>query len=105
MTSIVFYRKDGLLYGFVMSGHSGYAKHGEDIVCSALSSAAYMTANTITDVLMLKADITVDDAKLSLELNGSNIIKAQDILQGFYLHINQLREQYPQFIKAQVTEV
>ena len=37
----------GNLVGFVMEGHAGYADPGEDIVCAAGSSVAYMTANTI----------------------------------------------------------
>ena len=38
----------GNLVGFVMEGHAGYADPGEDSVCAAVSSVAYMTANTIT---------------------------------------------------------
>ena len=43
----------GNLVGFVMEGHAGYADPGEDIVCAAVSSVAYMTANTITEINML----------------------------------------------------
>ena len=41
----------GNLVGFVMEGHAGYADPGEDIVCAAVSSVAYMTANTITEII------------------------------------------------------
>jgi len=29
---------DGFVQGFKVSGHAGYAKYGEDIICSAVSS-------------------------------------------------------------------
>ena len=41
----------GGLLGFSMEGHAGYGEEGEDIVCAAVSSAAYLTVNTITEFL------------------------------------------------------
>ena len=33
----------GTLLGFSVTGHAGLAESGEDILCAAVSSAAYMT--------------------------------------------------------------
>ena len=38
---------------FTVKGHSGSANAGEDIVCAAVSSAVYMAANTVTEILGL----------------------------------------------------
>ena len=46
-----FVLESGTIVGFEILGHSGYAESGKDIVCSAVSSAAYMTENNITDVM------------------------------------------------------
>ena len=59
MTTVTFLKQGDLLLGFTACGHSGYAEEGEDIVCSAISSATIMTANTITDVLKIKANVTL----------------------------------------------
>ena len=57
MTKIVFYKKDENLIGFLIKDHSGYDEEGYDIVCASVSSAAYLTANTLTEIVGAKADI------------------------------------------------
>ena len=87
--------------GFTVSGHSGFSEAGSDIVCAAVSSAAYMAANTVTDVLGLHPEISESEGLLSLRLSGNETEKAADILTGFLLHMEGLREQYPEFIKIE----
>ena len=41
---------EGGVLGFSMEGHAEYGEAGEDIVCAAVSSAAYLVVNTLTDV-------------------------------------------------------
>jgi uncharacterized protein YsxB (DUF464 family) len=36
---------DSSIRGFEVSGHAGYAQHGHDIVCSAVSALCIATAN------------------------------------------------------------
>ena len=74
--------------GFEISGHSDYAEEGSDIVCAAVSSAALMTANTITEVQSLQADITENDGFLSLNLSQGDAKTAEVILNGLLLHLN-----------------
>ena len=105
MINICFIKKQNSLVGFELKGHSGYAEHGSDIVCASVSSAAYMTANTITEIIGVSADISVDDGYMKMKLTSQNALKAQDILRGFELHINELSQQYPINIKVQFSEV
>ncbi len=105
MTRSKFFRKNGTLTGFTLSGHSGAGKEGEDIVCAAVSSAAYMTANTLTDVYRFPADITVRDGFLSLELSEQDAGKCRELMEGFLLHLTQLQGQYPHHIQVSITEV
>ena len=39
---------------FTIKGHSGFSEEGSDIVCAAVSSAAIMSVNTITEILGVK---------------------------------------------------
>ena len=94
----------GLLTGFTLSGHAGAGEHGQDIVCAAVSSAAYMTANTVTDVIGATADVTVNDGYMDLTVTD-NVIGCQDILSGFRLHLQAMQEQYPTRIQLMNTEV
>ena len=96
-------KRDDVLCGFDLQGHSESAPSGRDIVCAAVSSAAYMAANTVTDVCGCTADIREEDGHFTLTVTKGEA-NAQAILQGFQLHMEGLAEQYPNFIKI-LTEV
>ena len=89
-----FFRRGDRLTGFDLDGHCGGGA-GRDIVCAAVSSAAYLTANTLTDVCHLRADITEADGKLTCRLAEPETGRGDDTLNGFYLHLCGLRDQYP----------
>ena len=94
MTKASFLGKEKLA-GFILEGHS--SKNCSDldgkILCAAVSSAAYMAANTLTEIVGCECDIEVDDGYMSLKVL-SNIEGAQETLKGFRLHLQQLSEQY-----------
>ena len=72
MTSVKFLADQKGIYGFEISGHSSFDCDDEfgKIVCSAVSSAAYMAANTITDIIGDKADVEVDEALMCLKVKN-----------------------------------
>ncbi len=95
----------GELLGFSMKGHSGSAQAGYDIVCAAVSSAAYMTVNTVTDVLNVDARVAVDDGFLRIRVQEKDARSCRSIFAGFKLHMLGLEEQYPNNIEVSYTEV
>ena len=105
MIRATFYKKGKLLNGFEINGHSGYADEGEDIICASVSSAAYMTANTVTDVIMAQADITVEDGYMSFALKEADDERIQVVLKGFFLHVNTLAGDYPEYITCRTKTV
>ncbi|HEY9060595.1 MAG TPA: ribosomal-processing cysteine protease Prp [Pseudobacteroides sp.] len=44
---VVFENEKGIKYGFIVSGHSGYADKGQDIICSAVSILVINTINSV----------------------------------------------------------
>ena len=104
MIRVRFHTANDAILGFTLSGHAGAGDHGQDIVCAAVSSAAYMTANTITEIIGAAADISVDDGYMKL-LVTDHIDGCGDILSGFRLHLQALQEQYPTRIQLMNTEV
>ncbi len=94
----------GDLCGFRITGHAESGDFGQDIVCAAVSSAAYMTANTITDILGAPADITVGDGLMDLSVTDRRDA-CQSILAGFRLHLEALEDQYPDRIHLTKSEV
>lgn len=83
------------LTGFSVSGHSTENCDDQNgkLVCSAVSSAAYMAANTILEVIGDKSEVIIDEAKMELKLNNP-CEKTEIVLKGFKMHIEQLAEQY-----------
>ena len=49
MTKVTIFKQQGLYKGFEVSGHSGYADAGEDIVCAAVSALVINTINSIEE--------------------------------------------------------
>ncbi len=98
---------NGELVGFRITGHSGFAESGSDIVCASISSVAYMVANTITDVIRVSAEIDVneDNGDMLLRVFQKDATACRDILQGFKLHMLALEEQYSDYMIVNNTEV
>lgn len=87
--------------GFSVTGHSttGCEDLEGKLVCSAVSSAAYLVANTITEIIGDKADAAVSDAEMTVKIESVSD-KSKALLDGFSLHMQQLCEQYPDRIKV-----
>ncbi len=105
MIRAIFTVQDKLVTGFEISGHSGFSKQGSDIICSAVSSAAYMAVNTLTDVQKLDCDVTVNDGFMDLKLSKAEAEAAQVVLNGLLLHLDALSKEYADFIDLKISEV
>ena len=100
-----FVSHDGRLTGFHITGHSGYEESGKDVVCAFVSSGAYMAANTITDVIGADAQAEAEDGDMLLCVNGTDIDRCRDILEGLKLHLMSVQEQHPEYLKVIISEV
>ena len=96
--------EDDRITGFSVSGHSGYAEAGADIVCAAISTAVTMAEATINDVCGAKAKVRVkeEDARVTLTLPAScdEEETVQAVLAGFMLTLINLRDDYPDYIEV-----
>ncbi len=103
MVRISFYKKGDMLTGFESKGHSNTAEYGSDVLCAFVSSACYLTANTVTEVIGLNADARAEDGYMRLSIKETPE-KAQDILNGMKLHLAELQKDYPENIEIRVLE-
>ncbi len=76
-----------------------FAESGSDVVCAAVSSAAYMAANTVTEIIGAKAFASVSEAKMRLTVNEANE-QTDAVLKGLRLHLSELSKQYPENIRV-----
>ncbi len=102
----LFTTRGGSLVGFDISGHSDFAERGQDIVCAAVSSAAFLVANTICEIIKLPAETDADEqGGMYLRVNRSDASSCSDVLLGFKLHLQGLEEQYPENLTVNYLEV
>ena len=104
MTRCEFFMEEGRITGFSVSGHSGYAEAGSDIVCAAISAVVTMAEATINEVCGAKAKVRVkdDQARITLMLPAScdEEDTVQAVLSGLLLTLISLREDYPDYIEV-----
>lgn len=104
MIKAVFYKKNGAFTGFGISGHAGYADEGQDVVCAAVSSAAMLTANTVTDIFNVEADVSAENNLLKLMLK-THCESAEKLIESLYTHIDFISQDYKGTIRISVMEV
>ena len=104
MTRCEFFTEDERITGFSVSGHSGYAESGADIVCASITAIVTMAEATINDVCGAKAKVRVkeEDARITLTLPAScdEEESVQAVLAGMMLTLCSLRDDYPDFIEV-----
>ena len=104
MTRCEFFTTDDRITGFSISGHSGYAEAGQDIVCAAISAIVSMAEATINDVCGAKAKVRVkeEDARITLTLPAScdEEESVQAVLAGMLLTLAGMRDDYPDYIEV-----
>lgn len=96
----------GMLLGFSITGHAGWGEEGADIVCAAVSSAAYLTVNIITDVLSVAPlALRAEEGDLFFRILEGDASQCRPLLQGLKLYFSQLEEQYPDHIEVSHIEI
>lgn len=104
MTNASFLVKNGELYGFHLEGHSTNDAGDDEgrALCAAVSSAAYMAANTITEIAGDTAAVEIGEGTMSFEVSSPSD-KTKVILEGLRLHLRELSKQYG--TRLNITEV
>ena len=78
----------GSIRSFRVSGHSGYAEAGSDIICAGVSSLCYAAANALEDIcgydneefLVIRGDGT-EDVDLSIKVPDKGTAEVRDRAQ------------------------
>lgn len=104
MTRCEFFTENDRITGFSVSGHSGYAEEGADIVCAAVSAVVSMAEATINDVCGAKAKVRVKEEQarttLTLPVSCDEENTVQAVLTGMLVYLCSLRDDYPDYIEV-----
>ncbi len=99
MIKAVFYKDNGRLSGFSVSGHAGYGTRGNDVACASVSSAAQLVCNTVTEYFGDSAEINVLENLLEMKLDSSCSEASVKLLGSFCEHLGFIGEEFPGAVK------
>lgn len=108
MTKVTMLKIGENIVGFEISGHSGYAKVGSDIVCAAISTLSYATIMGMEAVIGIDTVEVEDDAYLKLLVETKNkekLANAQPLFKVLQLSIIDLANQYKDFVSICTKEI
>jgi len=104
MTRCEFFTEGERITGFSVSGHSGYAEAGSDIVCAAISAVVTMAEATINEVCGAKAKVRVKDEQARVILMLPAVCDEEEtvqaVLAGMMLTLCSMRDDYPDYIEV-----
>lgn len=111
MVQISIYRnKNGDICKYTITGHANAAKHGEDVVCAAVSVLSQTIVLGLHDVAGINVDYEVSDGKLSCSLPTKGITRlarrqANLLFETMYIGFKSLLENYSEYIQIHDKEV
>ena len=98
-----FYKCNGNFVGFKISGHTGYAVSGKDIVCASVSSAVQLTVNLLYEFKAApKVNVGGDTIECRVKTAEDS---ASRILKQLMHHFELIIEEFPKTIKITISEV
>lgn len=90
---------------FSIKGHAMFDDFGKDIVCASVTSAVQLTANAITEVIGIKAKVSVLENEIRLTLPENPPKEAFDFMKALFIHLGIIGEDYEGTIELKVLEV
>ena len=115
MTKVVFFKSNGVFWGFEEQGHTGFAESGEDIVCSALSAMTMLVINAIEVAYASEADYEIDEETTNVRLIARGALPNHEsdekkrfaisgLIMAYYYQLNDLVEEYYDYLEVEVIE-
>ena len=115
MTTVCFYKTNGIYYGFEEKGHTGFAESGEDILCAALSSMTMLLINTIECSYDSIVDYTIDEKTTDIKLIAKSALPKYEkdekkqyavsgLIQAYFFQLLDLVEEYYEYLDVKEIE-
>lgn len=115
MTKVVFFRNDGIFYGFREQGHTGYGDEGYDILCAALSSMSMLIINSVNVVFAGELDYTVDEGATEIMVQSKSALPEFEederkryaisgLFMSYYIQLGDLMEEYYDYLQVEIID-
>ena len=115
MTKIVFFRSNGIYYGFEEHGHTGYGEAGDDVLCAALSAMTMLIINTVEVAYASDVEYTVNEGATHISVRSKAALPefeaderkryaVSGIMMGYYCQLSDMLEEYGDFLSVSVQD-
>ena len=115
MTKLVFFRSDGIFYGFEEQGHTGYGQEGDDIICAALSAMTMLIINTVEVAYASHIDYNIDESTTKIAVKSKSALPefeeddykryaVSGIFMAYYKQIEDMIEEYYDYLDVSVID-
>ena len=115
MTKVVFFKSNGVYYGFQEIGHTGFAEEGNDILCSALSAMTMLIINAIEISYASDVEYTIDEQTTDIKVIARGALPEYEdderkryaisgLFQAYFFQLNDLVEDYYKFLSVDEIE-
>ena len=95
----IFKNRDGKISGYEVTGHSGTAARGKDIVCAGVSSLAQTALLGIGEYLHREVEYSVASGKLCMKLKGAPDDLTEAVLQTMLLGLMEIEKLSPRVVR------
>lgn len=99
MIRIDVFSSEGMITGFEVTGHSGTADHGQDIVCAGVSSLTQTALLGLGEYLHRDLEYSVASGKLKMRLKGNPDNLTEVILQTMLLGLREIAKISPKAVR------
>lgn len=104
MIKAVFYKRKNSYYSFEISGHSGYAERGYDIVCASVSALSLHTSRILSEEFEM-TDSFEQNEKGWLRLKMKDTNEMSDMLIKKLIEtLRDIQEEYSGYLLVEVKE-
>ena len=115
MTKVVFFKSNGVYWGFEEQGHTGFEASGNDILCSAISAMTMLIINTVEVAYAADVDYEIDDETTNVRVTSRCALPncesderkrfaISGLFMGYYYQLMDLVEEYYEYLDVEVIE-
>ena len=115
MTTITFYKTNGIYYGFEEQGHTGFDESGSDVLCAALSAMTMLIINCIEISYSSDVDYSIDEKTTDIRLIAKSALPKYEadenkryaisgLIQAYFYQLMDLVEDYYEYLDVREIE-
>lgn len=100
MIEVRIHQKEKQIDAFRIDGHAEMGKHGEDLVCAAVSGIAQTAVVGLLHYLKKKMKVEHEAGRLSATILSGTDLETEAILRTMLLGIEEIAKEYPEAVKV-----